>query len=149
MASPSNSRQIRDVMTANPRCVTKSDPVRSAAKIMKDEDTGVVPVVDGKKIIGVVTDRDIVVRLIAEGKESSGIPVSEVMSTNVQSVKESASVDDALALMARSEIRRIPVVNDRDELVGIASIGDISMKGHKDDKIGQTLKDISEARPNN
>jgi CBS domain-containing protein len=146
-SSGRGSRHIRDVMTPNPSSVSDSDSIRDVARIMKDQDTGVVPVCDGgNKIIGLVTDRDIVVRLIADGKDPMNARVTDVMTKSVRKVHEDATVDDVLSLMSNSEIRRVPVVNRNDELVGIVSIGDIS-----DDtrKAGETLNDISESRPNN
>lgn len=142
-----NSRHIREVMTANPETVRDSDSIRDVARIMKEQDTGVVPVCDnGRKIIGLVTDRDIVVRLIADGKDPMNARVNEVMTKSVRKVHEDATVDDVLSLMSNSEIRRVPVVNKNDELVGIVSIGDISSETQK---VGEALNDISEARPNN
>jgi CBS domain-containing protein len=144
-----NSRQIRDVMTANPDCVSERDSLRDVARIMKDKDTGVVPVVDGRKIIGLITDRDIVVRGLAEGKNLENASVSELMTKHVRSVREDSSVNDALELMSSAEIRRVAVVNSNDELVGIVSLGDISISTDKDNKVGKTVESISEAPPNN
>jgi CBS domain-containing protein len=151
MAQQSNSgrgsRHIRDVMTPNPLTVSDSDSIRDVARIMKEQDTGVVPVCDdSKKIIGLVTDRDLVVRLIADGKDPMNARVTDVMTKSVRKVHEDATVDDVLSLMSDSEIRRVPVVNRNDELVGIVSIGDISDETRK---AGEALNDISEARPNN
>jgi CBS domain-containing protein len=144
-----NSRQVRDVMTANPDCVSEKDSLRDVARIMKDRDTGVVPVVDGKKIIGLITDRDIVVRGLAEGKDLGTVSVSELMTKQVRSVRDDASVNEALELMSRAEVRRVAVVNNNDELVGIVSLGDISINTDKDNRVGKTVESISEAPPNN
>jgi CBS domain-containing protein len=144
-----NTRQIRDVMTANPDCVSERDSLRDVARIMKDKDTGVVPVVDGRKIIGLITDRDIVVRGLAEGKNLENASVSELMTKHVRSVREDSSINDALELMSSAEIRRVAVVNSNDELVGIVSLGDISISTDKDNKVGKTVESISEAPPNN
>jgi CBS domain-containing protein len=143
------SRHIRDVMTPNPECVTERDSIRDVARIMKDQDTGVVPVVDGKKIIGLITDRDIVVRGLAEGKNLENTRVNELMTKSVRSVREDASVNEALEMMSNSEIRRVPVVNQNDELVGILSLGDIASQTNQDGKVGQAVENISEAPPNN
>ena len=143
------SRRIREVMTSNPECVTQQDNIRDAARIMKSQDSGVVPVVDGKKIVGIITDRDIVVRGLAEGKNLADARVSELMSKSVRTLREDASVDEALELMSSADIRRLPIVNGSDELVGIVSIGDISKGATRDDKVGRTVESISEARPNN
>lgn len=143
------SRQIRDVMTANPECVSEKDSIRDVARIMKSQDTGVVPVVDGKKIIGMITDRDIVVRGLAEGKDLENTRVNELMTKSVRSVREDATVNEALDMMSNAEIRRVAVVNGNDELVGIVSLGDISTSTNQDGKIGQAVENISEAPPNN
>ena len=144
-----DNRSVRSVMTADPECVTENDPVRDAARIMKNQDTGVVPVLSGKKIIGLITDRDIVVRGFADGKDLETATVRDLMTRHVRSVREDAHVNDVLALMRGAEIRRVPVVNDKDEIVGIISIGDISVETNQAGKVGQTLEDISEAPPNN
>jgi CBS domain-containing protein len=142
-------RKIRDVMTANPECVSDGDSIRDAARIMKDRDTGVVPVVNGKKVIGLITDRDIVIRGIAEGKNLDTVRVNELMTKSVRSVREDANVDEVLNLMSNAEIRRVPVVNASDELVGIVSIGDIASNSQQDAKVGKAMEEISEAPPNN
>ena len=143
------SRHVRDVMTANPRTVSDRDTVIDVARIMRDQDTGIVPVVDGKKIIGLITDRDIVVRAIAEGKDVQNVRVNEVMTKQIRSVNEDSTVDEVLNLMGSAEIRRVPVVNKSNELVGILSIGDLASKTNRDGKIGDTIEEISEAPPNN
>jgi CBS domain-containing protein len=148
-SSGEGARHVRDVMTPNPVCVSEKDSVRDAARIMKEKDTGVVPVVDGRKIIGLVTDRDIVVRLIADGRDPASCRVNEVMTKSVSKVRDDATVDEALKLMSSAEVRRVPVVDQSDELVGIVSIGDISTNTRADGKVGQTIEDISAARPNN
>lgn len=148
MAQDQN-RHIRDVMTRNPECVSEKDSLRDVARIMKDQDTGVVPVVDGKKIIGLITDRDIVVRGLAEGKNLENARVTELMTRSVRSVREDASVNEALELMNRAEIRRVAVVDQNDELVGIVSLGDIASQTNQDGKVGKTVETISEAPPNN
>ena len=147
--SGTGSRRVRDVMTANPQTVTQGDNLLQAARIMRDQDTGVVPVVDGRKVIGLITDRDIVVRVVADGKDINGVKVNEVMTKNVRSVKEDAAVDEVLSLMSGAEIRRVPVVNNSDELVGIVSIGDLSTRTDRDNKVGRAMEKIAEAPPNN
>lgn len=146
--SREGSRRVGDVMTANPECVSERDSLIDAARIMKNADTGVVPVVEGRKIIGLITDRDIVVRAIADGKDVGKVRVNEVMTREVRSVQEDTSVDEVLRLMSTAEIRRVPVVNQSDELVGIVSIGDLA-RTNRDNKIGQAVEKISEAPPNN
>lgn len=142
-------KNVRDVMTANPECVGGNDSLRDVARIMKDQDTGIVPVVDGKTIIGLITDRDIVVRGLAEGKNLESARVTDVMTTSIRTVREDSTVNDALTLMTTAEIRRVPVVNNRNEIVGILSLGDIASEGNQDGKVGKAVEDISEAPPNN
>jgi CBS domain-containing protein len=152
MAKERNSQPVRDVMTPNPVTVRESDSIRDAARIMARKDTGVVPVVDekdGKKVIGLITDRDIVVRLVAEGKECGNARVDEAMSKGVRAVKEDAPLSEVLELMSRAQVRRVPVVNGRDELVGIVSMGDISTATNQDEKVGKVVEEISSAAPNN
>src|SRR5204863_1500355 len=86
------SRHIRDVMTPDPVCVSEKDTIREVARIMAREDTGVVPVVDGKKVIGMITDRDIVVRLVAEGRDAANAHVNEAMTKNVRAVRANDTV---------------------------------------------------------
>lgn len=147
--SERGSQKVSEFMTRDPQCVTREDSIMDAAKIMRDADTGVVPVVDGKKIVGLVTDRDIVVRGIAGGKNVSSAKISDVMSEQVRSVREDTPVSEVLEMMGKSQIRRVPVVNQSHEIVGIVSIGDLATSGGDDKKIGQAVQDISDAPPNN
>jgi CBS domain-containing protein len=135
--------KVRDVMTPNPRTVTPDDSIQATAQIMRDEDTGVVPVVEGENLAGIVTDRDIVVRAVADGKGSS-TKVREVMTAGrVVRADPDMSTRDAAELMGRHQVRRLPVV-ENDRLVGIVSLGDIAVKEGKDSRTGDTLEDISE-----
>jgi CBS domain-containing protein len=148
--SGTGSRHVRDVMTANPSCVSQKDSIRDVARIMAREDTGVVPVVDGKKIIGLITDRDIVVRLVAEGKDPANAHVNEAMTKNVRSVREDTPINEVLNLMSSAEIRRVPVVNNNDEIIGIVSMGDIATNTKQEEgKVGKAIEQISKAPANN
>jgi CBS domain-containing protein len=144
-----NDKQIRDVMTSDPVCVSEGDTIREAARIMAREDTGVVPVVEGKKIVGMITDRDIVVRLVAEGRDPASAQVNEAMSKNIRTVKENDTVGDVLNVMSSSQVRRVPVVNESNEIVGIVSMKDLADTGNQEDKIGRAVENISSAPPNN
>ena len=144
-----SGRIVRDVMTPNPASVSEKDSIKRVAEIMKREDAGVVPVVNGRKVIGMITDRDIVVRLIAEGKDPSNAKVNEAMSKQVRSVKEETPINEVLQLMSREQIRRVPVTNNNNELIGIVSIGDIASDSKETVKVGRTVEEISEAPPNN
>jgi CBS domain-containing protein len=133
---------IRDVMTPNPRTVSPSDTIQNAAQIMRDEDTGAVPVVEDGRPIGMVTDRDIVIRAVADGGQLSR-PVSEIVTTGVVAVTPDMSTREAAELMSEHQIRRLPVV-EGERLVGIVSIGDLAVKDAHDRRNGDTLEKVSE-----
>ncbi|HXH24656.1 MAG TPA: CBS domain-containing protein [Vicinamibacterales bacterium] len=133
---------IRDVMTPNPRTVSPDDTIEQAARIMRDEDAGAVPVVEHGRPVGIVTDRDIVVRAVADGGELNR-PVREVLTENPVCVTPTMSTREASELMAEHQVRRLPVV-DNDRLVGIVSLGDLAVKEGRDSRTGETLEKISE-----
>ena len=132
---------IRDVMTPNPRTVTPDDSIQNAARIMRDEDTGAVPVVENGRPVGMVTDRDIVIRSVADGGQVNG-SVRDIVTTGVVCVTPDMSTREANALMSEHQVRRLPVV-ENDQLVGIVSLGDLAVKEGKDRRTGDTLQDIS------
>ena len=133
---------IRDVMTPNPRTVSLQDSIQNAARIMRDEDTGIVPVVDNGKPVGVITDRDIVVRAVAEGGQLNR-PVRDIVTNELVAATPDMSVSEATELMSAHQVRRLPVV-ENNRLVGIVSIGDIAVKEGKDSRVGDALQHISE-----
>jgi CBS domain-containing protein len=134
--------KIRDVMTSNPTTVSPDDTIQTAARIMRAQDTGAVPVVKNGRVLAVLTDRDIVVRVVAEGASGTG-PVSEIATNDVVCASPDMSTREASELMSEHQIRRLPVV-ENDRLVGIVSIGDLAVKEGKDSRIGDTLQSISE-----
>jgi CBS domain-containing protein len=133
---------IRDVMTPNPRFVSPDDSIQNAARIMRDEDTGVVPICDNGRAVGIVTDRDIVVRSVADGGQVNR-PVRDIASRDVISARPDMSTREAAELMSEHQVRRLPVV-DGDRLVGIVSLGDLAVKEARDSRVGDTLEHISE-----
>src|SRR4051794_3981662 len=151
MAQDRNNNRVRDVMTPDPQCVGERDAIIEAARIMQSADTGIVPVVDdNKKIIGMITDRDIVVRLIADGKDPLKARVNEVMTKSVRKVDEDAPINEVVELMSNAQIRRVPVVNSRDQIVGIVSLADLATTGRtQTGKVGKTVEEISEGPGNN
>jgi CBS domain-containing protein len=132
---------IRDVMTTNPRTLSPEDSIQNAARIMRDEDTGAVPVVEGGRPVGMLTDRDIVIRAVADGGQLNR-PVREIVTTGVVCVTPEMSTREANELMSEHQVRRLPVV-EGDRLVGIVSLGDLAVKEGKDRRTGDTLQDIS------
>ena len=133
---------VSEVMTPNPRTCQPNSTLQDAAKIMRDEDTGAVPVVEGGRVVGMVTDRDIVVRGIAEGSAGDR-KVREILSGDVVCATPEMSTAEAADLMGEHQIRRLPVV-EGDKLVGIVSLGDLAVKTGKDKHTGDTLETISE-----
>ena len=133
---------IRDVMTPNPRTVTLTDTIQNAARVMRDEDTGAVPVVENGRAVGMVTDRDIVVRAVADGSTPNR-PVREIVTSVVVTATPEMSTREAAQLMSEHQIRRLPVI-ENERLVGIVSLGDIAVKEGKDSRSGDTLQAISE-----
>jgi CBS domain-containing protein len=131
-------------MTRDPRTVSPSDSIVDAARVMNEADIGDVIVAEGDEIKCIVTDRDIVVRAIAEGRDPQSTSVSDVCTPSLETIEPSASVDDALRKMREADIRRLPVVEDG-RPVGIVSLGDLAVEREPD----STLADISAASPDN
>lgn len=138
--------KAQEIMATNPRCVTPRTSVQEAARLMKSEDIGALPVVESessRKLLGIITDRDIAIRVVAEGRDA-GVTVGEVMSKGATSAKITDSVDDVMKTMGREQVRRIPIVDERDQLVGIVSQADIVRKAQSDAKSERTVEKISE-----
>jgi len=133
---------IRDVMTPNPRTVSPDDSIQNAARIMRDEDTGAIPVVENGRTIGLVTDRDIVVRAVADGGRLDR-PVRDIATTNIVAVTPDMSTREANELMREHQVRRLPVV-EGDRLVGMVSLGDLAVKESRESRSGETLERVSE-----
>lgn len=134
--------KVSEVMTAQVATARPTDTVRDIAATMANVETGAVPVVADGKVLGLVTDRDIVLRVVAEGG-GLDTKASEVMTEDVQTVSEETNVADAAAKMASHQIRRLVVTGEKGNLVGILSLGDIALDyGAK--QVGKTLEEISE-----
>jgi CBS domain-containing protein len=133
---------VTDVMTRNVRTMAPNDTVAAAASAMQELNVGVIPVCEGDKLLGMVTDRDIVLRAVAKGLNGA-TPLSKVMSTDVRTARETDDLDTILADMASRQIRRLPVLDGSQRLIGIISIGDIAVKGQDEEDVGQSLADIS------
>ena len=129
-------------MTPNPKTVSPDDTIQAAARIMQSEDTGAVPVVNNGRVLAVVTDRDIVVRVVAAGG-SVPDPVRSIASHDVICASPEMSTRDAANLMSEHQVRRLPVVED-DRLIGIVSLGDLAVKDARDKLTGDTLEKVSE-----
>ena len=138
--------KAKEIMTQNPRTVTPETAVQEAARLMESEDTGVLPVVESaqsKRLIGIVTDRDIALRVVGAGKTSAS--VRDAMSSGVKTVKADDNVKDVMALMAKEQVRRIPVVDDAGMVIGIIAQADL-VREADDKRPEQTIEAIS--KPN-
>ena len=136
-------KSIRDAMTSNPRSVEMSTPVVDAARLMKTEDVGSLPVLEGDRIVGMVTDRYIVIRVVAEGNNVASATVGEIASRDLVTVDPQQGLDEALRLMAQHQVRRLPVVEEDGRLVGILAQADVAREGD-DSQTGQVVQEISE-----
>jgi CBS domain-containing protein len=130
-------------MTTNPTSVVADNPVVEAARIMKEKDVGIVPVVEGGRLVGTVTDRDIAVRVVAEGKDPHSVRVREIASTDVVTVDPQQDLDEALRLMASHQVRRLPVVEEGGKLVGIVAQADVAREAN-DKQTGELVEEISQ-----
>lgn len=139
--------QIKEIMTRTPEKIPIIASVRIAAEKMKKLDVGIIPVFKNNDIVGVVTDRDIVVRSIAEHKNASDTPVMDIMSTDVVSCPENTDVAKAAQVMEEHKVRRLIVTSDKGKPVGIVSLGDIALKAGP--RVGaEVLEKVSEpSRP--
>jgi CBS domain-containing protein len=132
---------IKEVMTRDVRACEPNATVAEAAKVMAQEDVGPVPIVEDGRLVGIVTDRDIVVRVVAEGRDPNTTTVREIASTELVTVSPDDDLDEALSLLAERQVRRLPVV-EGDRLVGIVAQADIARLG-KDKKTGEVVEEIS------
>ena len=137
-------QSIRDVMTPNPCAISPSASVMDAARIMRGSDIGDVVVLEGRQLFGILTDRDIVVRALAEDAAVHTTPVAEICSRDLTTIEPTASVGQAVRLMREKAIRRLPVVDENGFVLGIVSIGDVAVERDRH----SALADISAAPPN-
>lgn len=141
--SPRAARiRCREIMTSNVRTATRDTSLRDVAAMMRDGDMGAIPVVDDGKLVGIVTDRDIVVRSIADGKDASSL-VGEAMTTEIFSVSPDDFVFEAIRLMGDKQVRRIPVVDESGALAGIIAMADVALEMEDEREIAETLEEIS------
>ncbi len=137
--------KISEVMSDRPRAVTPQTSVREAAQLMEQEDVGSLPVVDeGTRLVGIVTDRDIAVRVVGRGSDPESTQVGDVASTDVVALTPEHDLDEALKLMAREQVRRVPIVAGENQLVGIVAQADVA-RASKEKTTGEVVEAISEA----
>ena len=134
---------VQDLMTSNPKTIASDGPVVEAAKIMRDEDVGIVPIVDGDRLVGTITDRDIAIKVVAEGKDARSTTVGQVASRDLVTVDPQQDLDEALRLMAEHQVRRLPVVEEDGRLVGILAQADVAREASPQ-QTGRVVEEISE-----
>jgi CBS domain-containing protein len=134
---------IKDVMTSNPCSIDADKSVAYAAKMMRDEDVGLAPIVEGDKLIGMLTDRDIAIRVVAEGRDPGQVKVRDVASKQVVTIDPQQDLDEALRIMAKHQVRRLAVVEEDGKLVGVVAQADVAREGD-DKQTGKLVEEISE-----
>ncbi len=133
---------IRDLMTSSPATAEPSSTVADVAQIMAQEDVGPVPIVEGGRLVGLVTDRDLVIRVIAEGRDPNSTTIGEIASADLVTVQPDSDLNEALQLMAQNQVRRLPVV-EGDQLVGIVAQADVA-RAADEESTGEVVQQISE-----
>jgi CBS domain-containing protein len=137
-----HSHRIGDLMTDSPKTVSADQSVVDASRAMRDDDVGLVPVVEGERLVGTVTDRDIAIRVVAEERDPRSTTVRDIASTDLVTVDPDQDLDEALRLMAEHQVRRLPVVEEDGKLVGIVAQADVARHGD-DIQTGQVVEQIS------
>jgi CBS domain-containing protein len=135
-------QKISEVMSSDVQTISPDATIEEAAQEMRDGDFGLLPVGDEEQLLGVITDRDIAIRAVAEGRGPS-TPVSEIMSEGVIWVREDDSIEEAAEIMSDNQIRRLPVVNAEQRLVGIVSLGDFAVDASDIGPVADALTEIS------
>jgi CBS domain-containing protein len=135
-------KSVKDVMTSNPCTIDADQTVAYAARMLKQENVGIAPIVEGNRLVGTLTDRDIVVRIVADGRDPQMVKVREVASTDLVTVDPQQDLDEALRLMASHQVRRLPVVEEDGRVVGVLAQADVAKEG-KDKKTGELVEEIS------
>ena len=134
-------KSVRDAMTENPRSIGASATVVEAARLMREEHIGSLPITDGEQLVGMITDRDITLRVVAEAVDPTSTSVGDVYSRDIISVEPGNDLEEALRLMARHQVRRLPVI-ENGRLVGIVAQADIALR--ENEKTGELVEAISE-----
>ncbi len=135
-------RRCSEIMTRSVKTANRAMTLREVAILMRDGDMGAIPVVEDGKLVGIVTDRDIVVRAVADGRDAS-TAVGEVMTTEIFAARENDFVFEAIRLMGDRQVRRVPIVSDAGEIVGIIAMADVALETEDEREIAETLEEIS------
>jgi CBS domain-containing protein len=141
--------RIAEIMTRNPEVVPSDSTLQDAALKMQELDVGILPISDGDRLVGTLTDRDITVRATAQGRNPTETQVREVMTPDVVYCFEDQDVSEAAKLMQERQIRRLPILSQEKRLVGIVSLGDVAVHSGAENVVSETIKQVSEpAEPN-
>jgi CBS domain-containing protein len=135
-------KSVQELMSSNPKTVQLDQSIVDAARMMRDEDVGLLPVVENDRLVGTVTDRDITIRVVAQEKDPESTSVREIASTDLVTVDPQQDLDEALRLMAQHQVRRLPVVEEDGRLVGIVAQADVA-RDADDSKTGELVEEIS------
>jgi CBS domain-containing protein len=136
-------QSLKNIMTSDPCTIDAEKSVAYAAKMMRDEDVGLAPIVEGDKLVGMLTDRDIAIRVVAEGRNPEQVTVREVASKQVVTIDPQQDLDEALRIMAKHQVRRLAVVEEDGRLVGVVAQADIAREGG-DTQTGELVQEISQ-----
>ncbi|WP_431858490.1 CBS domain-containing protein [Azospirillum sp.] len=136
--------KIREIMTKQVETVSPDTPLKEAARMMRDADIGFLPVGENDRLVGTLTDRDIAVRAVADGKDPNSARVRDAMSPGTAFVFEDQDSSEAATIMSEKQIRRLPVMNRDKRLVGVVAVGDLATRTTDDDVVGQTVEDLSQ-----
>ena len=138
-------RRCREIMTRNVTTANRETSIKDVAILMRDGDMGAMPIVENGKLVGIVTDRDIVVRGVAENK-TADTPIGDVMTAEIFAVKEDDFAFEAIRLMGDKQVRRVPIINEQGELVGIIAMADVALETEDEREIAETLEEISSGK---
>jgi CBS domain-containing protein len=134
--------KVRDILTRDAEVIHPKASVCEAAKKMRDMDIGMLPVCDGDKLIGALTDRDIVIRAVARGYDPVRTPVKEVMTASIHCCYEDDEVESAAAIMEQKQIRRLPVLDSNKRLCGMISLGDLAVRTHDEQLVEEVMEQV-------
>lgn len=140
---PDTEIKVREVMTENIETVSRITKIADAARTMRDSDVGFLPVVDDGKLVGVITDRDITVRVVAEGRDPAATPVDRYYTPHAITISPDASIEEAAHLMGSQQIRRLLVVQGG-QILGVLSLGDVATQAADEQEVGEALAEVSE-----
>jgi CBS domain-containing protein len=136
--------QVKEVMTRNPETASPGVPIREVAEKMQSLNVGIIPICEGPRIVGVVTDRDVTIRATAHGRDTNTTPIREIMSSDLVCCYEDDDLEKCTRLMEERRIRRIPVLDRQEQLVGIVALVDLAVRGEAKETAGEVLTEVSE-----